>query len=325
MGLQPALTKRAPKLRPRTREIDAYLPFWAGLFETGPVGASVSPVALLVFSSLQTSGAMDQDSRANTHTFQERDDSPLKKLGHVAMHALDGLYGRLSTVGDRPIHDPDIFDWTSVLEENWSVMREELDDILQYREALPNFHDIAEDASTISQDDDWKTFFLYGYGEKAEANCERCPRTTELVEQVPGMTTAFFSILSPGKHIPPHRGPYKGVLRYHLGLKVPEPAEQCRIRVADKIAYWEEGESMVFDDTYNHEVWNETDGERAILFLDVKRPMREPVATINDLVLRLAQHTPVVQNARENQKQWNERLRKAENRSDGATTEPNAT
>jgi len=325
MGPQPARTNRAPKLRPRTREIDAYLPVWADLLETGPAGAFVSPIALLVFSSLQTSGAMDQESRADTDTFQERDDSFLKKLGHVAMHALDGLYGRLSTVGDRPIHDPDIFDWTTVLEENWTVMREELDDILQYREALPNFHDIAEDASTISQDDDWKTFFLYGYGEKAEANCERCPRTTELVEQVPGMTTAFFSILSPGKHIPPHRGPYKGVLRYHLGLKVPEPAEQCRIRVADEIAYWEEGESMVFDDTYNHEVWNETDGERAILFLDVKRPMREPVATINDLVLRLAQHTPVVQNARENQKQWNKRLRKAENRSDGATTAPNAT
>lgn len=245
-------------------------------------------------------------------TFQERDDSLLKRIGQMGMHALDGVYGQFSKVGDKPVHDPDVFGWTALLENNWQVMRDELDEILQHREALPSFHDIAEDASTISQDDNWKTFFLYGYGEKAEENCARCPRTTELIEQIPGMTTAFFSILSPGKHIPPHRGPYKGVLRYHLGLKVPEPAEKCRIRVADEVVHWEEGESMVFDDTYNHEVRNETDGERAILFLDVKRPMHQPMAAINDLVLGLLRYTPVVQNARENQKQWSKQLERAE-------------
>jgi len=247
----------------------------------------------------------------NQSSFGERDDSLLKQLGHAGMHALDSVYGYFSKVGDRPVHDPSIFDWVSPLENNWTVMREELDDILQYREVLPSFHDIAEDASTIS-DDDWKTFFLYGYGEKAEENCARCPRTTELIEQVPGMTTAFFSILSPGKHIPPHRGPYKGVLRYHLGLKVPDPAHKCRIRVDDEVLHWEEGDSMVFDDTYNHEVRNETDGERAILFLDVKRPMHEPMGTINDTILNLLRYTPVVQDARENQKQWSQRLEQAE-------------
>lgn len=252
------------------------------------------------------------DATLQKQEFQERDDSLLKKLGQMGMHALDGIYGRFSTVGDKPVHDPVNFPWTRRLEDNWQVMRKELDEILQHREVLPSFHDIAEDASTISQDDNWKTFFLYGYGEKAEENCARCPRTTELIEQVPGMTTAFFSILSPGKHIPPHRGPYKGVLRYHLGLKVPDPAEKCRIRVADEIVHWEEGDSMVFDDTYNHEVWNETNGERAILFLDVKRPLRQPLAAVNDFVVNLLRYTPVVQNARENQKQWSKRLEQAE-------------
>ena len=122
------------------------------------------------------------------------------------------------------------------------------------------------------------------------------------------MTAACFSILSPGKHIPPHRGPYKGVLRYHLGLKVPEPTERCRIRVDDEVEHWEEGESLVFDDTYNHEVRNETSGERAILFLDVKRPMQQPMAALNDLVLGLLRYTPVVQDAYENQKQWSNQL-----------------
>jgi aspartyl/asparaginyl beta-hydroxylase (cupin superfamily) len=230
----------------------------------------------------------------------------------MAMHGLDSVYGTFSKVGDKPVHDSARFSWTERLEANWTVMREELNEILKHREALPSFHDIAEDASTISQDDNWKTFFLYGYGVKAEENCARCPRTTELIEQVPGMTTAFFSILSPGKHIPPHRGPYKGVLRYHLGLKVPEPAERCRIRVDDEVEHWEEGESLVFDDTYDHEVRNETDGERAILFLDVKRPMKQPMAVLNDLVMGLLRYTPVVQNARENQKQWSKQLEAAE-------------
>lgn len=254
---------------------------------------------------------MAQKSTLNRQTFQKRDDSLLKQLGHAGLHALDTLYGRFSKVGDKPVHDPSIFEWTTLLEDHWTDIRVELDEILQYRDVLPTFHDIAEDASTISQDEDWKTFFLYGYGVKAEENCARCPRTTELIEQVPGMTTAFFSILSPGKHIPPHRGPYKGVLRYHLGLKVPEPAEQCRIRVDDEIIHWEEGESMVFDDTYNHEVWNDTEGERAILFLDVKRPMHQPLASFNDLLLHLLRYTPVVKKAQENQKQWSEKLEKA--------------
>jgi beta-hydroxylase len=258
---------------------------------------------------------MSHQSTSTSSSFRERDDSLLKQLSHAGLHALDAMYGQFSKVGDKPVHDPANFPWTGLLESGWTDIRAEVDELLQYRTVLPNFHDIAEDASTISQDDDWKTFFLYGYGVKVEQNCARCPRTTELIEQVPGMTTAFFSILSPGKHIPPHRGPYKGVLRYHLGLKVPERSEQCRIRVADRQLYWEEGESMVFDDTYNHEVWNETDEERAILFLDVKRPMYQPLDSLNDLLLGLLRYTPAVQNAYENQKQWTERLERLERHS----------
>lgn len=251
---------------------------------------------------------MNQEANVNRQAFRERDDSVLKQLGHAGLHALDTVYGRFSKVGDTPVHDPSNFWWTTFLEDHWTDIRSELDDILKQRDVLPTFHDITEDASTISQDEKWKTFFLYGYGVKVEENCARCPRTTELIEQVPGMTTAFFSILSPGKHIPPHRGPYKGVLRYHLGLKVPEPAEKCRIRVHDQVVHWEEAESIVFDDTYNHEVWNDTDGERAILFLDVKRPMHQPLAAANDLLLGLLRYTPVVRKARENQREWSKKL-----------------
>ena len=70
-------------------------------------------------------------------------------------------------------------------------------------------------------------------------------------------------------------------MRYHLALKVPEPREQCRIRVGDEIVTWEEGRSLIFDDTYEHEVWNDTDDERVVLFLDVVRPLRFPMNVVN--------------------------------------------
>ena len=242
----------------------------------------------------------------------------IKDVGFTIIQYLERLMVRYSPHGNPTFFDTDDFPWTEILEDNWDVIRDELDTVLEHREALPSFHDIAEDASTISQDDRWKTFFFYGYGEKAEENCARCPRTTELIEQVPGMTTAFFSILSPGKHIPAHRGPYKGVLRYHLGLKVPAPAEKCRIRVADDVVHWEEGDSLIFDDTYNHEVWNETDGERAILFLDVKRPLPTPLSQLNDTLIHLARYTSIVQDAQQNQKQWSKRLNEAEAQQSGS-------
>lgn len=263
---------------------------------------------------------MNHDTTLRNSEFVDRQDDLWKRVRYGTIHALDWVLGRYSLTGDQPIHDTAHFPWAKQLEHEWTTIRDEITPLLRHREALPSFHDIAKDASTISQDDRWKTFFLYGYGEKAEENCSRCPRTTELVEQIPGMTTAFFSILSPGKHIPAHRGPYKGVLRYHLGLKVPEPAEKCRIRVDDQITHWDEGESLIFDDTYNHEVWNETSGERAILFVDFKRPLPTPLSQFNDLIMELIRRTSVVQDARENQKHWNERLEQAQQNGAKATS-----
>lgn len=242
-------------------------------------------------------------------------DSTKKKARRAAIHAawkvvqvIERFIGKYSLVGDHTFFERDQFDWVDDLEANWGVIREELDQILEHREQLPNFQDISEDQEAITDDDQWKTYFLYGFGYKAEHNCARCPETTKLIEQIPGMKTAFFSILAPGKHIPDHRGPYKGVIRYHLGLKVPEPQERCRIRVGDDVRHWEEGKSLIFDDTYNHEVWNDTDGERAILFMDVVRPMPFPLSAINEGIIRLIGLSPFVQDARRNQEQWEEKF-----------------
>ena len=101
------------------------------------------------------------------------------------------------------------------------------------------------------------------------AVCVRCPQTAKLITAIPGMFTSFFSILSPGKHIPPHRGPCNGLLRARLGMIVPEPAEHCRIEVGSEIRHRQTGKVIVFDGTYRHQVWNDTDGTRVVLFLDI--------------------------------------------------------
>lgn len=244
-------------------------------------------------------------------TFQQKKNRLIKDIGFKVIQLLERLIVRFSPHGDPAFFEPMRFPWTYDLETNWTAVREELDQILEHREALPNFQDISEDQTAITTDDNWKTYFLYGFGYKAEQNCARCPETTKLIEQVPGMKTAFFSILAPGKHIPAHRGPYKGVMRYHLGLKVPEPAEQCRIRVGDEVRHWEEGRSLMFDDTHEHEVWNDTDGERVVLFMDVVRPLQPPMNVVNELILKLIRLTPFVQNAKANQEQWEQRREKA--------------
>ena len=173
---------------------------------------------------------------------------------------------------------------------------------------MPPFQEISPDQRRLTDDDKWKTFCLYAFGYRAERNCQRCPETIRLLESIPGMTSAFFSILEPGKHLPDHRGAFKGILRYHLGLLIPEPSEECGIRVDSQICHWSEGKSLIFDDTYRHEAWNHTQSRRVVLFVDFKRPLRFPASVINWLVLTAIKHSPFVTDAVANYEAWEAKL-----------------
>lgn len=238
----------------------------------------------------------------------KRKHRPSVAVGLWIIKRLERFIARHSTVGTTPFFDPALFAWSQTLEANWAVIVEELNAVLKNHDGIPNFQDISKDQLSLTQDDRWKTFFLHGYGYKMQGNCDRCPQTAKLVESIPGMFTAFFSILSPGKHIPPHRGPYNGLLRAHLGLIIPEPRESCRIQVGEEIRNWEPGKLMVFDDTYRHQVWNDTDGVRVVLFLDVHRPLDRTGNLLNKVILKLIQWSPFIQDARKNHKAWEKGL-----------------
>lgn len=209
-----------------------------------------------------------------------------------------------SLVGDSAFFTHEQFPWVQDLEANWQTIRQELDYILQDVDRLPNFQDIMPRQYRITQDDRWKTYYFCAFGYVARKNCDRCPKTWKIIQSIPGLKVAFFSILAPGKHIPEHRGKHKGLIRCHLALKVPEPKEACRIRVADQIAYWEEGKCLIFDDTFYHEVWNETDGYRVVLFLDIARPLRFPMSLLNWAVSQILVLSPLVKTAKANHEHW---------------------
>lgn len=227
-----------------------------------------------------------------------------KRFGYGALRPFEWVIDRTSDTGPGKLFDAARFPWARELERNWWIIRQELDGVLQQREMLPDVHTILEETARISRDSLWKTYYFYNYGTKFPRSCALCPETTRLVEAIPGMTTAFFSILSPRKHIPRHRGPYKGVLRAHLALIVPQPSELCGIHIDDLTAHWEEGKVLIFDDTYQHDVFNDTNGIRVVLFLDVIRPLPAPLSTLNLSIMRTISGSIFMRDLNRNQLKW---------------------
>jgi aspartyl/asparaginyl beta-hydroxylase (cupin superfamily) len=215
---------------------------------------------------------------------------------------------KCSLVGNPPIYDNAVFPWAAEIEREWRTIRRELERMLMRQTELPGFHEISSDVGSISTDRGWKTFLLCGYGFRSDANIKACPETWRICRKIPGLVTAMFSIFEPGKHLPPHRGPYNGVLRLHLGLIVPEPRERLAIRVAGQIYHWQEGKAVIFDDAFEHEAWNHTSRTRVVLFVDFIKPTRQPARFLNWLLLHLAVFTPFIREGLDNQRAWEKKF-----------------
>ena len=153
------------------------------------------------------------------------DQTALARLGLALMRWIEYRNLKYSTVGSPPVYDTRTFPWASEVEAATPAIRAELDRLLVRRDELPGFHEIARDVEAISVDTNWRTFMLCGYGHVSEEATRLCPETWHALQHIPGLKAAMFSIFEPGKHLPPHRGPYNGVLRFHLGLKVPKTGD----------------------------------------------------------------------------------------------------
>lgn len=179
------------------------------------------------------------------------------------------------------------------LEKNWRVIRGEFNAALGGE--MPKYHDVDPGEAEISAKGDpakrWRVFLLFLLGYKPAKNRAMCPQTCALLDNVPGLIQAFFSVLDPRKNVPAHEGPYVGYLRYHLGLMVPSDNPPF-IKVNGQPYTWAEGEGVLFDDTWTHEVVNNSDGTRAVLVVDILRPMPAPASYVNRFMTNvLAKYT----------------------------------
>lgn len=235
------------------------------------------------------------------------------RAGKKLRRSVDWIVARSSLVPNDPVLDPAIFPWTQLLRDDWRAIREEALAVTRNDEAVPALRKVSPDHARIAEDDKWRSFFLIGYGARIEENIARCPRTAAVLAQIPGLNSGFFSILRPGTHIPEHRGVTKGLMTCHLGLQVPAGGS-VRMNVGPETVGWAEGETLVFDDTYHHEVWNNTNGTRIVLLVQFERPLRQPGRLVADLFLGGIRHSAFVREAQDNIALWEQSIRKVEAR-----------
>jgi aspartate beta-hydroxylase len=165
-------------------------------------------------------------------------------------------------------HNPSQYSFVSLLEQNFSEIKKEA--LSVFSDELMDVHPENDDLAGYGT---WNTFFFYKNGEKFSQNHERCPLTSKILDQIDGVDIAgrtYFSAMTPGIHIKPHCGPHNFKLRTHLGIVTPEEAV---IRVGDMIKPWPEGKCIVFDDSFDHEVWNRSNETRIVMIVDVWNPI----------------------------------------------------
>ena len=190
----------------------------------------------------------------------------------------DAASGTLRRLYDRHIDTPPVLDAAiyfpghAAFEREWQAIRAECLTLMGEMGAIPQFHELMAEQAALSKHGGryWRLFVLRAYGADHGANQARCPALRRLLAEHKSVTSAAFSILEGGKHIPAHRGPFRGILRYHLPLVIPTGAPS-RLRVDGHSFNLQEGRGILWDDTYDHEAWNEAREARAVLLLDVFR------------------------------------------------------
>ena len=203
------------------------------------------------------------------------------------------------------------------LEDRYQVILKECLSLLEIKDDLIDINVLEGDftAGRVSSIR-WKSL-MFKSGKFIEENCALCPQTAELLRHIPGLYNSFFSVLDPKQYIKPHWGYYKGFVRYHLGIIIPNNNEDknCFLRINDNHLdnsvrdktlidrgekyYWKNGEGVIFDDTFLHDAANNSEQVRVVLFLDIRRKMPWFLQILNILVLTFAFKDPSISKIRQ--------------------------
>ena len=180
-------------------------------------------------------------------------------------------------------HDLTIVNEAIIIKLNYQMIRDEVQDL--YKE----FKTIDDDMffQKLGQTpQDWSRLYLKWFEKIDPVGEKLCPKTTALMREMPNVKIAMFSVLKPGAKILPHRGPYRGCLRLHMGLITPN-SDDCFINLDGKSYSWRDGEVVLLDDSYLHYVENNTNKYRVILFCDIVRPMNFMGDDLNKILIHM--------------------------------------
>ncbi|KQY07792.1 MULTISPECIES: lipid A hydroxylase LpxO [Massilia] len=184
---------------------------------------------------------------------------------NIFMH----LFSKVPSTPYIPVRE---FPELSVLQDNWPTIREEGLRLIEMKKIKASEENNDAGFNSFFKTG-WKRFYLKWY-DASHPSAERlCPQTYALLQGIPSVKAAMFAELPPGAKLNPHRDPFAGSMRYHLGLATPND-DRCFIEVDGQRYSWRDGQGVIFDETFIHWAENASDSDRLILFCDVERPMR---------------------------------------------------
>ena len=170
-----------------------------------------------------------------------------------------------------------------LISQNFELIQNEILTFLDEQKKTREFGEVETMSKRISSER-WQCFFIKCYGDITGMAREFLPHTSQLIESQKQVRLAMLSILEPGASIKPHWGPSKACYRYHMTIQC-DQSGKAFISVDNIKYHWKEGEGILFDDTFEHFVENDTDNARVVLFCDIERQLLFPFNVVNKFLL----------------------------------------
>lgn len=203
---------------------------------------------------------------------------------------------------NKPFLDKSDFPLFSDLEKEYPKIKKEFND---YSMKIHPFHTMLPEFTVLDIDEQernnrfWRVLPLKTAGDIIRENARLFPSLDPFLKE-PNLHNMFFSVLEPKVNIPVHKGYYKGYLRYHLGVIIPEEnGLKPFINVGGETYYWKEGEGVVFDDMFDHYVENPTNKNRVVLFIDLVRPLDGFLGVLNRWNIQMIEKNPLIKKIQE--------------------------